>query len=72
MLNGSRSGDFGGGGGVSSAKTLITPAFESKPKEDNKNKQKWDQIAFYDSKATTSSVKFGKVYLIAHLAQQNL
>lgn len=30
MLNGSRSGLFGGGGGVSSASTLITPAFPSK------------------------------------------
>lgn len=26
MLKGSRSGDFGGGGGVSSCRTLMTPA----------------------------------------------
>lgn len=30
ILNGSRSGDFGGGGGVSSASTFITPALPSR------------------------------------------
>lgn len=30
MLNGSLSGDFGGGGGASSCKTFITPALPSK------------------------------------------
>lgn len=30
MLNGSLSGDFGGGGGASSCSTLITPAFPNK------------------------------------------
>lgn len=29
MLKGSRSGDFGGGGGASSCKTLMTPALPS-------------------------------------------